>query len=779
MSTSTTTTSTNKCWTIILLFIMIILISFGIEAGVRLTAYILDDTIQDNNNAPTPSSTIEKLGIRIDDDTQINKEDEQERLRIRLVEFMTKHNPTKIDTVDEALKKWNYDEAIINTKLKAKYGVDLNEPTTTRTTQHKPTSTVKKSVPVVTVSSKASDEDNPPPTKSTPPVSLPFVEDDSPAILNAFGKLLQVKSTFSSTNNNKLLTTQSQESTNEFVETIINTPIQAIIIGLPQTGTDIISTYFEQVLKLKSCTETQSFERLSHVFKPLSHWDEEDDFILQQPSSFSNHGDDDIPNFEVFNDVQVIYGFASSVLYQEIVATYEDALVIVAVREIDSWWMDMKKHLQEELLPELKAHNCHSTAVKSCHDQQLLIKKQVYESLFGSISTTTTTTTTSNSLLTSEFLFKKAYYQFYESVLRNIPRGKRILFSVYTNADSSTQYGHRDKKWSLIGDLFSVSKTTVVSSWKHPSHMTEDILTSRKLGSVDLYSKFHIPTWLMMRDKLPTMINQPLNAATSTPPPPILLMFNFPQSGEEIILKLIQEKMNIINIVSSDWAKYFDKSFTCTSTNNNGCEFAMVMKQLLNGEASSPALNGFDKILTSLVNNNNHKDNLLLLLGGFPITIFMDEMISTIMARKSTPTYNDASYHVIVPVRSRWWKNIIKCSTTTNNKLKTNPLLSSSLKYLIGGNIPSPYVLKHKFQTFLSTLTTKFNLGTTTSASEILFIDLDNITESWPKLCEFLLSMLDERNNIFSNWKRRNMRICQEEISHSYTMTGIDGHNQC
>mmetsp|Transcript_7254 Transcript_7254/g.11577 ORF Transcript_7254/g.11577 Transcript_7254/m.11577 type:complete len:446 (-) Transcript_7254:1324-2661(-) len=154
--------------------------------------------------------------------------------------------------------------------------------------------------------------------------------------------------------------------------------VKVIVIAFPGTGVEHVYNYFKQGVRYN-----------------VPAMDEVSALLLQAMQQQSG-----TPEFNKFDNFDGIVDDSVAMFYEELLATYPSAKVVVVVKDVDEWFENWK-----------------TLAITSKGNPSFLMRQPIYDALLGSSAPV-------------EALWKVKYRNFYENVLQNVPNSRRKLLSV-------------------------------------------------------------------------------------------------------------------------------------------------------------------------------------------------------------------------------------------------------------------------------------------------------------------------------------------------------------
>ena len=130
-------------------------------------------------------------------------------------------------------------------------------------------------------------------------------------------------------------------------------------------------------------------------------------------------------SFDVYGDVDVIVGLGPSLFWEEILATYPSAKVIITVRHVDAWY---------EAWSPPKPHDCkkqRGPLQVACERHESFVTRGLKMLLGSSIK--------------EEYRWKQRYYQWYERVLESVPASRRVLVDLFSQSASASAWKWLDR----------------------------------------------------------------------------------------------------------------------------------------------------------------------------------------------------------------------------------------------------------------------------------------------------------------------------------------------
>ncbi|GBG24196.1 Hypothetical Protein FCC1311_004142 [Hondaea fermentalgiana] len=198
--------------------------------------------------------------------------------------------------------------------------------------------------------------------------------------------------------------------------------VKVIGVGFPGTGIDHVHRYIKDGLQW----ETASRDEVASTLRD----------IMSRPG---------LPGFDKFDAYEAVVDDTTALFFEELMATYPKAKIVLTVRPVDEWYESFK-----------------SVVSKFSGDVSLLLRQEVYEVLLGNLTA-------------NEFVWKKQYQAFYHRALHIIPRARRKLLCAYAEEDD---------RWDWLGRFLTDAQhpgagppLRVSGSWRAPR-----LLPSRQLA---------------------------------------------------------------------------------------------------------------------------------------------------------------------------------------------------------------------------------------------------------------------------------------------------------
>lgn len=213
--------------------------------------------------------------------------------------------------------------------------------------------------------------------------------------------------------------------------------VKVIGIGFPGTGIDQVHRFIQDALKWDAVPRDDVSSALRE--------------IMSKPG---------LPSFDKFDQYDALVDDTTSLFFEELLATYPKAKVILTVRPVDEWFEAFKMVLN-----------------KFSGDLSLMLRREIYEVLLGNLTV-------------NEFIWKKQYQLFYDRALRAIPRSRRKLICVYAEEEN---------RWEWLGRFLTDTQQQTgspfqfASTWRAPRLPPSRALTMqlRSKTVVDPLSKLH------------------------------------------------------------------------------------------------------------------------------------------------------------------------------------------------------------------------------------------------------------------------------------------------
>jgi hypothetical protein len=205
-------------------------------------------------------------------------------LRERLHAFFSKYNPPKLSSIDEALARHGADEAGLNAKLREKYGADLDS--------------LPPPLPVAAAEGTLSAFD-----VQQAEHAAPGLQEDVAAAFAA-----------------EPGSAPGEASSAAAAAALLPADPLVMCVGLMNTGCEEFREFASHSLGLESASDEQQALRLLPA--------------CTEPSSSS-------PDFSVFPEPAVV-GLGSSLFFEELLGVYPGMKVVLAVRDVDAWWSEVR-----------------------------------------------------------------------------------------------------------------------------------------------------------------------------------------------------------------------------------------------------------------------------------------------------------------------------------------------------------------------------------------------------------------------------------------------------
>jgi hypothetical protein len=490
------------------------------------------------------------------------------QLSLRLSSFFQKYNPEKLSTVEEAAKRYSPDLDKLNTILRDKYGVDLNGKRKDRVTPE--SDLLRVHFKVISATDNV--------TRSGSFLKSLFqtaeLEDNH---------FVHNEEEFADPDN---MSTNEAEVPSEVDSSVNNGKVRLLCFGLPYTGIEHIRLFAEEVLSFSIFSEIDLYKRLKHaLFSPVQH-----------------------PHFDVFFDRSAVIGVTASYFFQEIMAAYPDAIVVITVREVEKWWADIKVKNNDWLCKNIQDDIC--AEVAETLENILMGWSNTYE----------------QSPQRKEFYFKMAYEDFYDRLLSLTPRSRRILVDAH---------GHRPlESFQQLASIFSIDADKWITKNLSPKTISE--------GAPNLS--------LLVPDSLATLHH--LHRADSARPcQSKFVLFSMEASDSEIVSSMFKT-LGMIKTLSNtmEWHDVFLERSSNVAIDS-------IRKALLRG--SDVQLSFEDDFV-----------------GGAPVLFFARDFL------KQAPT----AKFMLVTKRMQAWNKDVRCYLETHAKSQKKSLLRTTVDIPIALN---------------------------------------------------------------------------------------------
>jgi len=649
---------------------------------------------------------------------------DESKLKRTLERFFRQHNPEKLTSVDEAVAKYRQDVPKLNLILRKKYGIDLNgkksdgatseldllrvrfvnkmgdveiASETSSGSKGKQSSYLKSLFDRIRSDSVGDDDDDrttddldddifDPVHTYDGPDSIGFDTTDRPRKHSQDGGLSSSKGNVFESSTSK---------------------VSILCFGLPLTGCDLVQTFASEVLDFTSLTETEAFKRLEHA-------------LLQSATRD--------PHFDVFYDQDAVFGAAPSYFFQELVATYPEARVVIAVRDVEEWWTEFERNGGNWLCTS------HRTGGSETNEDCQRVQRRLDHLIFGwdwSLESELTSKA-------KKSWFQSAYQDYYDLVLGLTPRHHRVLVDV--------KGGFRvvDSFQALAAMFHTASDSDRWIDRKLQLKSRAKATDKSSLHRVEPPQKQHNSSEDVEADYLGTLhwISSNSERATETHAAKAFLMGLDATGGE--YAGTVLENMDLIKAIAttSEWKDYLAQS-------KGSCGVCEKMSQILMAATTTGA---------SPANPLLFEEDYM---GGAPLQLLVRQFLS----------YYGSSKFILTSRPLRSWLRDIRCffaifarpekksllrSITASNALSS--LLQTVFLRLYGFPIAdylqldvSDYLLKRKYQDFVDLL------GLIIPAERLMVLDINQGSMALDHLCRFL-KLEHKCSNVISRSNVRTIR---------------------
>ena len=385
--------------------------------------------------------------------------------------------------------------------------------------------------------------------------------------------------------------------------------------------------------------------------------------------------------FGVYDDVMAIVGTAPSFFFEELMATYPSARVIVLVRDTDSWYEAVSEMLTKKVIPQLEkgCEGSSSALVKEACERHNAFTERLYKLVLGGTKP-------------REYMMKKKYTEFYDRVLSTVPCNRRKLVDLFSPFASTSD------QWKWLDRYLSGGTSA--------SHAALAALPSLPLGVVSQKK-------LRFGEALPAGYMSSLHRAWMDDALPFynkkggqlqVAVVGLDGTGIGAVASALR-KLGLVQM--SSWKAYSSKKSKC-SRRDAECISSREIRRVLSGDEDRPnfgsggIFHGFDAVL------------------GSPSSLFFDEMLAA-----------SASCKFILTVRALkdWW-SIMQCarSSTRHRSKRRKDSREHDFEAAIAGG---EYLGFRQYKDHVARVVSSI------PADRLLIFDAAS-GDGWKKLCDFL-----------------------------------------
>jgi len=218
--------------------------------------------------------------------------------------------------------------------------------------------------------------------------------------------------------------------------------VKAIVVGFPGTGVEFVADFITKSIQWKVAPS----DFVSSVIR----------------SESSKRG---FPEFNKFDQYQAISDDSASLFFEEIVATYPKAKVVLCVRAANDWIIAFKDLL-----------------ANGSGDMSFLLRKEIYANMLGDLNF-------------NEILWRKQYSSFYDRAFASIPRERRKVFSVFSSSPSNWEWLAR----FLLDKQRDTDHTKQILKWRPPQTGFSDMTA---LDNLDSFKTLHSFSKIMVNSRV-------------------------------------------------------------------------------------------------------------------------------------------------------------------------------------------------------------------------------------------------------------------------------------